>query len=247
MNILLTNDDGYDSAGLILLAEAMVSAGHDVYVVAPDGQRSAFSHSVNFHKNLVVKKLERYCGAKEAYICSGTPADCVKFAESMLDVKFDLLISGPNNGENYGVAVLYSGTVAAAEEGAICGIKSIALSRQGFCGSFAPAVEYLANNFQSLYDCCYQGGVINVNVPDLPLSKIKGVKVVPQSTKSLFNDYFVKKEEPDIFIITGDQLTVDGEVTDVTELNDGYVTITPLHVDRTDFSAMQSVKAAIEK
>lgn len=247
MNILLTNDDGYQSAGLILLAQSLVSAGHQVYVVAPDGQRSAFSHSVNFHKNLVVEKLNDYCGAKEAYICSGTPADCVKFAASMLDVEFDLLISGPNNGENYGVCILYSGTVAAAEEGAICGIKSIALSRCGFGGSFAPTVEYLVNNLDKLYDCCYVGGVINVNVPDLPLSQIKGVKVVPQSTKSLFDDYFVKKEEPNVYIITGDQLPIEDEVSDVTEIRNGYISITPLHVDRTDFAKIAAVEAELGK
>ena len=136
MKILLTNDDGYLAEGIVLLCSSLSVLGHEVYVVAPDGQRSGFSHSATIYKDIVFNKIDNYTGAKLAYSCSGSPADCVKFAESSLNIKFDLLISGPNNGENYGNAILYSGTVAAAEEGVLCGIKSIAVSRIGFGGSY---------------------------------------------------------------------------------------------------------------
>lgn len=242
MKILLTNDDGYTSSGLMLLATALSEEGHEVYVVAPDGQRSAFSHSVNFYKPITIKKLSDYCNAKEAYICSGTPVDCVKFATSTLNVQFDLLVSGPNNGENYGVCVLYSGTVGAAEEGAICNVRSIALSRCGHGGSFAPAVEFFVNNFDELYRCCEPRSVLNINLPDMPLCEIKGVKVVPQNSQELFNDYMVKQQEEDTWTIEGDQYELELDETDVPLVREGYVTITPLTIDHTDYSRIACLK-----
>lgn len=241
MKILLTNDDGYLSEGLMLLCKKL-SEKHQVVVVAPDGQRSATSHAVNFHKQVAVKKLDEYCGATDAYICSGTPADCVKFADSMLDVEFDLLVSGPNNGDNYGCAIFYSGTVAAAEEGVLCGIKSIALSRLGFGGAFGSCVEYLAENVEKLREFCRADSLINVNVPDLPMSKIKGVKVCRQSDSKLFDDYFVKSDEADMWMITGDKVPVSETDSDVFYADQGYVTVTPLSVLRTDYKLLDEMK-----
>lgn len=245
MNILLTNDDGYESCGLMLLAESLSSIGHNVYVVAPDGQRSAFSHSVNLHKELTIKKLDAYCGAKIAYICSGTPADCVKFAVCELGVKFDVLISGPNNGENYGFAVIYSGTVAAAEEGVMQEIKSIALSRKNWYpdgGSFAPTVEYLVENLESLVSLCGDTTLLSVNVPDKPLSEIKGVRACALGMHRLFRDRF-ERVDGDSWHVRGDRQPIDLlDVTDVPLLEDGYVTITPVTVLRTDISALAKCK-----
>lgn len=247
MNILLTNDDGYESAGLMLLCDKLTELGHDVYVVAPLGQRSATSHSVNLRHEMTVRKLDSYCGAKVAYVSEGSPADCVKFAVSVLNVKFDLLISGPNNGENAGNGVLYSGTVGASEEGAICGIRSIALSRVGWFadgGSFESAVEYLADNLSKLYDACAPRTVINVNVPCLPMSEIKGVKVCPLCPQCLFNDDFVQVEgKQDVWKVKGDWLDVDRDSDhDIGWTFKGYVTITPLTLDRTDYALMASLK-----
>ena len=247
MNILLTNDDGYESGGVMLLCEKLSSMGHNVYVVAPAEQRSATSHSVNLRNEMVIRKLDNYCGAKLAYISEGSPADCVKFAVAVLGVKFDLLISGPNNGENAGNGVLYSGTVGAAEEGAICGIKSIALSRVGWFadgGSFASAVEYLADNLQQLYDACSERTIINVNVPSLPVNDIKGVKVCPLCPDCLFNDDFIKVDgKTDVWKVKGAWLGVDTtKDNDISWTSQGFVTITPITLDRTDYSAMAKLK-----
>ena len=245
MNILLTNDDGYESVGLMLLCEKLSSQGHNVYVVAPDGQRSAYSHSVNLHKELTIRRLDEYCGAKIAYICSGTPADCVKYAACELGVDFDVLISGPNNGENYGFAVIYSGTVAAAEEGVLQGIKSIALSRKGWYpdgGSFASTVEYLSNNLESLASLCGETTLISVNVPDMSLNEIKGVRACALGMHRLFKDRF-EHLDGDVWRVRGDRQAIellDG--TDVPMLEDGYVTITPVSVLRTDLSELARCK-----
>lgn len=247
MNILLTNDDGYESSGLMLLCEKLSDEGHNVYVVAPASQRSAFSHSVNLHKEMVVRKLDSYCNAKAAYISAGSPADCVKFAVSALEVDFDLLISGPNNGENYGYSVLYSGTVGAAEEGAVCGIKSIALSRVGWYpdgGSFASAIEYAVGNLQALYNACLDMMVLNVNVPDLPLNEIKGVKVCPINDERIFNDRFVKVEgKEDLWKVEGEWLEVNPErYNDITLNRRGYITVSPIKIDRTNYDAIDVLK-----
>ena len=245
MNILLTNDDGYESVGLMLLCEKLSQMGHDTYVVAPDGQRSAFSHSVNLYKDLTITKLDEYCGAKFAYKCSGTPADCVKFAVCQLGVKFDALISGPNNGENYGFAVVYSGTVAGAEEGVMQGIKSIALSRKGWYpdgGSFSATVEYLADNLTDLISLCGETTLISVNVPDMPLSVVKGVRACSLGMHRLFQDKFEQVTD-NVWKIFGNRQPIDGnDGTDVPLLEDGYVTITPVSILRADTQAIDRCK-----
>lgn len=243
MNILLTNDDGYDSCGLLLLANKLSDNGHIVYVVAPDGQRSAYSHSVNLHKELTIRRLDNYGGAKIAYICSGTPADCVKFALCELGVKFDLLISGPNNGENYGYAVVYSGTVAAAEEGVMYGIKSMALSRLGWRpdgGSFGVAVNYVVENLDDLYASCGEY-ILSINVPDLPSSMIKGVKACPLSVARLFNDRFVEIGD-NVWKIVGDRQKINESGTDLYYSENGYITITPVTVTRCDSDTLSLLK-----
>lgn len=247
MNILLTNDDGYESGGLMLLCEKLAGMGHDVYVVAPESQRSAFSHSVNLRNAMTIRKLDNYCGAKLTYISAGSPADCVKFAVAALNVKFDLLVSGPNNGENAGNGVLYSGTVGAAEEGVVCGIKSIALSRVGWFadgGSFASAVEYLAENLEQLRNACSDGTVININVPCLPITEIKGVKICNLCHERLFNDDFVKMDDDsDTWKVKGAWLGVDKtQDHDIGLTSRGYITITPLALDRTNYSAIAGLK-----
>lgn len=246
MNILLTNDDGYLSEGLMLLTSKLAEQGHNVYVVAPDGQRSAFSHSANIFKDLTFKRLEEYCGAVSAIISSGTPADCVKFAATTIDVKFDLVVSGPNNGENYGDCILYSGTVAAAEEGVLWGIPSVALSRVGSGGAFGSAVEYLCDNVETLPTLCTPHTFVNINVPDLPIAEIKGVKVVPQCHSRLFNDYFLSHGE-DVWFATGDRIAVTHLDSDVAVVDDGYIAVTPLTILRTADSQIAVLKEKLEK
>lgn len=248
MNILLTNDDGYESGGLMLLCEKLSELGHKVYVVAPAGQRSAYSHFVNLRNAMTVRKLDSYCNAELAYISEGSPADCVKFAVSVLSVKFDLLISGPNNGDNAGFGVIYSGTVAAAEEGCILGIKSIALSRADWFadgGSFSSAVEYVTENLQQLSLLASDMYVLNINVPCLPMAEIKGVKVCQLCSDNLFNDTYIQVEEDaDLWKVKGAWLGVDtAKDNDVSWKSHGYITVTPIDLNRTRYVAIEKLKA----
>ncbi len=242
MKILLTNDDGIESEGLHLLCKGL-SQNHQVYVVAPEGQRSAMSHCANFYKKIYVKKVD-FDGATAAYACTGTPADCVKFAESVLDIPFDMLVSGPNNGENTGNAILYSGTVGAAEEGVLCGYHSFALSRLGRNGPYDATVDFFVENLDKLVSLRYPNTLININVPDLPKDQIKGVKVVRDSVAKLYKDYMEKQEEDDCWVSTGFRIELNEteQDTDVLMSEAGYVTISPLSVVRTDFAVLEDLK-----
>lgn len=240
MKILLTNDDGYFSVGLQLLCSELARFG-EVYVVAPDGQRSGFSHAMNYNKNITLKKLSHYCDAKSAYVCSGTPADCVRIAKLMLGVQFDLLVAGPNNGANYGRLLLCSGTVGAAEEGTLCGIKSIALSRLGRGGSFYATIKYLSDNIVKLYEAIEPNMFLNINVPDLPVSEIKGVKVRQHSVElPSFSDACEAMDENTVKII-GKRNPLTAEDCDVTCACDGYITISPLGVSRTKMTSLSNL------
>lgn len=244
MKILITNDDGIQSEGLQLLCRRLAEK-HEVYVVAPDGQRSATSHCANFYKRIYVKKIDNFHNATQAYSCTGSPADCVKFAESVLKIPFDVLISGPNNGENTGNAILYSGTIGAAEEGVLCGYKSIALSRLGRDGSYESTVDFLAEHLPQLLEYTFENTLLNVNVPDLPKNMIKGVRVARESVSKLYEDYMEKQtDEEDCWISTGFRVELtDKDIdTDVTLSEQGYVTVTPLSVVRTNFDVLPKLK-----
>lgn len=127
MKILVSNDDGIFAPGIAALVRALDAAGHEVYVCAPDSQRSAASHSLTISKPMTVKP-EAFDGAKEAYAIGGTPADCVKIGLEKLCPQAEAVISGINRGYNAGSDILYSGTVGAAMEGALCGRQAIAVS-----------------------------------------------------------------------------------------------------------------------
>lgn len=243
MNILLTNDDGYQSSGLQILCTKLAELGHSVYVVAPDGQRSGFSHATNFFKDLTLKRLLNYCGAKEAYACSGTPADCVRIGTLHLGVNFDLLIAGPNKGANVGRLIVGSGTVAAAEEGALCDVKSIALSRSGRDGAYFAVVQYLADNLTALHDHIKPYMFLNINVPNLSLSDIKGVKVCKQSIRlPAFNDECEIVDDDTVRIVGSRRVDVVDEGCDVVYLDEGYITVTPIAISRTDNAAIKTLK-----
>ena len=130
MNILVCNDDGIFSEGIIALATILKSK-HNLTVIAPEGNRSGFSRSVSFHKDVVIKPVSLIDGVK-AYSVSGTPADCVKFALTAMSEKFDLVVAGINRGPNLGSDIFYSGTVNACFEANVENIPAIAFSNVGF-------------------------------------------------------------------------------------------------------------------
>ena len=229
LNILLTNDDGYQSAGLQEMCLAL-SQYHNVYVVAPDSQRSACSHAIHFHSPVKFAKLDEYFGAKLAYISSGMPADCVKFGVLQFGVKFDLLVSGPNNCENYGHDVLYSATVGGAEEGVVCGVPSVAISRVKKTGGYGHCVDFVVKNAYKFVKFYRPNVFLNVNVPPSEMP-VKGVKVAKLAGE-LFDDYFVKHEtEENIYHLTGYVLdTYKMGDCDACYAEDGYITITPMTI-----------------
>jgi 5'-nucleotidase len=179
MNILITNDDGINADGIIELAKAIKSIGN-VYIVAPDSQRSATGHSITIHNPIMVKEAFIDEDIK-AYAISGTPADCVKVGIEALfkDVEIDLVLSGINNGSNLGTDVVYSGTVSAAIEGLIQNKPSIAVSYNEFNVSketYTEAAKYiveivnnLKNNMDIFNDC-----ILNINIPN---KEVRGTKV----------------------------------------------------------------------
>ncbi len=238
MRILVTNDDGIDSEGLLVLAETL-SQHHKVTVVAPDGNRSASSHSLTIHSELVFEK-RKISDNFESFTLSGTPADCVKFAVHFFnEEKFDLVCSGINLGDNLGSNTSYSGTVSAALEGNYFKIPSISFSNVAHYGCrFNDDAKIINNIFPKLVKMLSGDYALNVNFPNLPIEEIKGVKLTPLGL--LGYDDFYQKNENGSYSLMGDPIFDNLEKeNDIMLCNLGYVTITPLLFNRTAHSAIE--------
>jgi 5'-nucleotidase len=167
MNILLTNDDGIDSPGLSLLAEALRKQGaHRIFIIAPDTDCSGFSHSIRFLRN-PIKLSEK---APDTWACSGSPVDCVIMSLlGALPVMPDLVISGINQGANLGTDLVYSGTAAAARQASLGNIPGIALSLAGWKDFYWDmAVSWVLDHFEELKDFWKTDTFVNVNIPNRP-------------------------------------------------------------------------------
>ena len=238
MLILLTNDDGYTALGLRALREAVRDIG-DVIVVAPDTEKSAASHAITLANPLRLKHHE-----DQVIAVDGTPTDCVLLAHhKLLERKADMLVSGINHGPNMGDDVTYSGTVAAAIEGTMLGIPSIAVSLASWDGdSFDVAARFTARLVRlvlekGLPEKCF----LNVNVPSVPPERIGGVRITKLG-KRVYRDAIVEKTDPRgkrYFWIGGEAPTfLREEKTDFAAVEQGYISITPLQLDLTDYRAM---------
>jgi 5'-nucleotidase len=237
--ILVTNDDGIHSPGLKALAEALKDSG-EVYVIAPDRERSAAGHSLTLHKPLRATEV-----ASSWYAVNGTPTDCVALGVmGMLKEKPSLIVSGINLGANLGDDITYSGTVSAAVEGTLLGIRSIAISavepmRQDLngAGMFAVRLAILV-----LERGLPQDTLLNVNVP---AGDITGVAITRQGKRS-YNELIVEKIDPrgkTYYWIGGGEPTwelLGG--TDYEAITEGKISITPLHLDLTNYTATQVLK-----
>ncbi|RDY23926.1 5'/3'-nucleotidase SurE [Romboutsia maritimum] len=238
MNILITNDDGIRADGIIELAKTVATIAN-VYVIAPETQKSATGHAITIHNPIMVNE-EFIQENIKAYSISGTPADCVKVGiEALLkDVKIDLVLSGINNGPNLGEDVIYSGTVSAAIEGFIQKKPSIAFSYDEFNVSkevYLKAADYaveLVNNMKDklhLLDDC----VLNVNIPN---KEVKGYKITKLGTREYENDV-IERVNPHgkKYLWIGGRMkeTKQEEDSDVKAVNDGYISITPVNIDMT--------------
>ncbi|MEG2014742.1 MAG: 5'/3'-nucleotidase SurE [Clostridia bacterium] len=245
MVILITNDDGYDSKGIEVLSQTFSSDENEIYIVAPDGQRSAFSHSISFFKIVNAREVTTFGkSVKKCYAVDGTPADCVKFALNYLKIKPDIILSGINNGENTGHNILYSGTVAAAEEGAMSGYKALALSKlfkedtDGI--GYITCANFVKRNMSKLLDLCSKNLVININVPDVSIENILGVRIAKQG-RTVYYDYYEDRGDNKYFL-TGEKQDINhNDIDDVTESEKGYIVVTPLSIDRTDYKALDLI------
>ena len=248
MNILLTNDDGIYSDGIRALYERVKDLGN-VTVVAPDTERSAVGHAITLSDPLRVKEVKRN-GKFFGYATTGTPADCVKLAiRAILKKRPDIVISGINLGPNVGYSVLYSGTVSGATEGAILGIPSFAISLAtfenpdfSFAAAFAKKLVHLIKENKGLP----LGTLLNVNIPAVKVSKIKGVRIAEQS-KTAIKERFDKREDPQkriYYWLTGEVIKSDGQFeSDIEAIRRNYISITPIHCDMTDYAFMDNLKA----
>lgn len=241
--ILVTNDDGITAPGLRALAETMRSLG-EVVVVAPDSPQSAMGHAITINKPLRLDKVKVH-GESLGYQCSGTPVDCVKLAvNKILHRKPDLCVSGVNHGSNSSINVIYSGTMSAAMEGAIEGIPSIGFSLNDYAldADFTAASHYariIASHV--LKSGLPQYTLLNVNLPALPLSKIKGIKICRQAIAK-WEEEFDERIDPNkrtYFWLTGKFINNDnGQDTDEWALANGYVSVVPVQFDFTAHHAI---------
>jgi len=254
--IFVTNDDGIQAPGLSALAREL-SPLAEITIVAPDGPRSAASHSITLHKPLRLDPVENYPWGVDspfprfAYKCSGSPTDCVMLGvlEVMKDSPPHLVISGINQGPNLAEDLTYSGTVSAAMEGAIIGYPSIAVSLALFEGSHFETASYFLKEI--IADIFFGGQTsswhaidiakvnrdfggklfLNINVPDLPIASVKGVKVCKPGFRG-YKDVVQKMIDPKgrpFFWIAGERIEKeDQEETDIRAVSEGFVSVAPL-------------------
>lgn len=247
--LLLTNDDGIEAEGLYrLYQEFCRDKRFEVVVIAPDKERSAVGHAITVFNPIPVWEETRD-GKFFGYAVDGTPADCVKLAvKAILDRKPDLVISGINKGSNMGENVIYSGTVSAATEGTVYDIPSLAISVDNLKN---PSYDFAARFARKMANLIMDKGglpskvLLNINLPDLPEHQIKGVKVTCQSTAK-FNDYFIKRVDPrgrDYYWMDGEFVEVcKNESDDYNAVKNGYISITPVHYDMTDYGRIDYFK-----
>ncbi len=244
MDILISNDDGVLAQGLGVLAEACSTLGK-VTVVAPDREQSGTSHSLTLHRPLRATRR-----ADGAYQVDGTPTDCVLLAlGALMPDKPDFVISGVNHGPNMGEDVLYSGTVAAAFEGLAAGIPSVAVSYGSFdlehLDSYRSRLQELLADVVAVSDFPKET-LLNVNLPAIASAKVKGVKVTHLGSR-VFHEEIARMKDPwgrDIFWIGGGHVTWSGGAdSDFQAVRDGYISVTPLHVDMTNYRLLDDVRS----
>lgn len=255
MNILISNDDGIAAHGIRVLTEVLAKK-HNVYVVAPDRERSAAGHSLTLHTPLRVEEIEdvKY-GAKRVWVTTGTPGDCVKIAVNAIlseDEQPDLVISGINHGPNLGADILYSGTVSCAMEGAMLGIPSIAVSLASMT-SESEEFRYTANVVSALLDKIKdfkfpKKCILNVNVPNLEAEDIAGVAITELGGK-LFTNAYEKRLDPrgkTYYWLAGELITEAPDAnTDIAAVMNNKISITPVTYEMTRTETLDDLNSIL--
>jgi 5'-nucleotidase len=246
MYLLVTNDDGVQSAGLLELKRALEQVA-EVAVVAPDRNWSAAGHSRILFEPLTVRRLILSDGSA-VYVCDGTPSDCVALAlMGVLPRRPDLVVSGINRGPNVGSDVTYSGTVAAAMEAVLFGVPAIALSLDGYAGwDFGWAAAF-AQRFvlEVARRGLPEGVLLNVNIPSRPAAEIQGITITRLGRRIYRDELELLEEREELrrYRLGGPPPT--GELlpgTDLAALAAGYVSVTPLHLDLTEHRALEALR-----
>lgn len=248
MLILVTNDDGINAPGLRALSRALITIGK-VAIVAPERERSAIGHGITMHKPLRATEVPWEEPISRGLAINGTPADCVKLAlDALLEETPALVVSGINNGENLGTDVLYSGTVSGAIEGCINGRPSLAVSLAGegeldftFAADFTRrlAREIIARGLPP-------GTLLNLNIPYRPVAEIKGLVVTRLGRRRYFNtiSHRLDPRGRDYYWLAGEVKDLDQEPdTDIGALGRGMISITPLHLDLTNYAFQGELNA----
>ncbi|MCK6486072.1 MAG: 5'/3'-nucleotidase SurE [Phycisphaerae bacterium] len=247
MRILLTNDDGILAPGLAAMYRRLTALGH-VDVVAPESGQSAAAHSITVRYPIMSRQVH-VGGEFHGYSVEGSPADCVKLAiHALLDAPPDLVVSGINAGENVGIHVLYSGTVAAAAEGALQGCRAIAVSLEYADElDFDRAAEHAIAVIRDVLDNgLAPGELVSINIPALRPGWPRGVRVAGQSTARL-SETFERRNDPQgrpYYWLSGNLLRDVQETadTDLRAVREGYIAVTPLMVNLTDPSRLSAMR-----
>lgn len=244
MNILLSNDDGIDSKGILSLYKSLRTFGN-VYIAAPAVQHSGAGNSISLFSPITFEKYEIEEGI-EGYKVYGTPADCVKVALNVIykDIKFDYVFSGINLGSNVAMDMIYSGTVSAATEGSIRDIDSISISVPKNTEDeyiFSGACTFIEKYMEELKKIDLpKGTILNINVPSLKYDEIKSYLYVKQGGNS-YEDNYIKRGKEYYFQYSNIKKGMN-KCTDAGILFKDYVSITPIKVDRTDYDLLKDLE-----
>ncbi|WP_414900126.1 5'/3'-nucleotidase SurE [Sphingomonas flavalba] len=252
MRILLTNDDGINASGLKVLEAIAATLSDDIWVVAPSEEQSGAGHSLTLTRPVRVRTY-----SDRRFAVTGTPTDSVMMAlaKIMADSPPDLILSGVNRGANLGEDVTYSGTVSAAMEGALAGVRSIALSqvsaREGMADSvpFGAAQAWGERVLRPLLAApLAPRTLVNVNFPAVAADAVKGIRVVAQGLRDYGRTHIVSGVDPRGFpyhwFALGPAIETPAHSTDLEAVAEGYVAVTPLHLDLTHYRSMEMLGAA---
>lgn len=246
MKILLTNDDGVFAKGIESLYISL-SASHEVTVVAPETEQSAVGHAITWLEPVRVNTVKRN-GHFFGYALKGTPADCVKIAVTeLMDPPPEIVISGINVGANVGVNVIYSGTVSAATEAAVLGIPAIAVSIDSFKpDSYATATEFIGKLVSVVGKEGLPAGVcLNVNVPNLPADKVRGIRVTRQGNLRCMEKYDRRIDPRNhvyYWLMNASVQQDEDPDSDSNALEQGYISVTPIHHDLTNYPMLEKLR-----
>ncbi|MBP9022496.1 MAG: 5'/3'-nucleotidase SurE [Spirochaetes bacterium] len=235
MKIIITNDDGIEALGINSLFE-ILSKKHEVYMIAPDRQRSACSNAITIHGTVKLKKTD-----SRKYSLSGFPADCVNFGLcSGMFPEPDIVISGINHGPNMGDDIYFSGTVAGARAGYIHFRSAIAASFESFTdfSLISDASEFVRDFAEEKFKSESSNFFFNINYPSIKKESIKGTKLTHLGKRKYVDryDFVLENSKFSEYRLEGVVDSIHKDGSDVTELSNGYISITPLHLDTTDYA-----------